>query len=161
MTKIRRYGPNDEDALWAMLEPVLRAGDTYAVDADISREDAVLFWTSGVHEAWMAEADRAAVGTYYIQPNQMGGGRHVCNCGYVTAAAARGKGVARAMLEHSLAQAKTEGFAAMQFNFVVETNRRAISTWERYGFDVVGRLPGAFRHPSEGAVDALVMFKTL
>lgn len=161
MTTIRRYDPADEDALWAMLEPVFRAGDTYAVDADISREAAIAFWTGGVHEAWVAEAEGAAIGTYYIQPNQMGGGRHVCNCGYVTAAAARGKGVARAMLEHSLDYARRAGFKAMQYNFVVSTNTRAIATWRAYGFDVVGRLPKAFRHPTEGDVDALVMFKAL
>ncbi|MEO1613139.1 MAG: GNAT family N-acetyltransferase [Pseudomonadota bacterium] len=161
MTTIHRYDPADADDLWAMLAPVFRAGDTYAVDPDISREDAIAFWTGGVHEAWMAEAEGEAVGTYYIQPNQMGGGRHVCNCGYVTAAAARGRGVARAMLEHSLDYAKGAGFEAMQYNFVVSTNVRAIATWKAYGFDIVGRLPKAFAHPEEGMVDALVMFKTL
>ena len=161
MQKIRRYDPTDANALWAMLEPVFRAGDTYAVDTDIYRDDAIAFWTDGVHEAWVADDGGDLIGTYYIQPNQMGGGRHVCNCGYVTAAAARGRGVARRMLEHSLDYAKEVGFKAMQYNFVVSTNTRAIATWEAYGFDVVGRLPQAFAHPEEGMVDALVMFKTL
>ena len=144
-----------------MLEPVFRAGDTYAVDPGISRDDALAFWTGGVHQAWIAEAGDAPLGTYYIQPNQGGGGDHVCNCGFVTADAARGRGVARAMLEHSLTTAKESGYAAMQFNFVVASNTRAVATWEAYGFDIVGRLPEAFRHPSEGLVDALVMFRTL
>lgn len=161
MVKIRQYEETDASTLWAMLELVFRAGDTYAVDPDISREDAVAFWTGGIHEAWVAEDEGALIGTYYIQPNQMGGGRHVCNCGYITAPAARGKGVARAMLEHSLTYAKEAGFAAMQYNFVLETNTRAVATWEAYGFDIVGRLPRAFRHPTAGEVDALVMFKSL
>ncbi|MEL7464150.1 MAG: GNAT family N-acetyltransferase [Pseudomonadota bacterium] len=161
MATIRSYQPADADGLWAILEPVFRAGDTYAVDPDISREDAIAFWTGGVHEAFVAEAEGALIGTYYIQPNQMGGGRHVCNCGYVTAAAARGQGVARMMLEHSLIYAREAGFKAMQYNFVVSTNTRAIATWEAYGFDVVGRLPNAFRHPTAGDVDALIMFMTL
>ncbi len=90
-----------------------------------------------------------------------GGGSHVCNCGYMTSAQSRGKGVARAMLSHSLEEAKRQGFRAMQYNFVVATNVRAIETWERTGFETVGRLPAAFRHPREGYVDALVMWKSL
>lgn len=161
MPAIRPYRPADATPLWAMLEPVFRAGDTYAVDPSITRDDALALWTSAPHEVWMAEDGGAPLGTYYIQPNQGGGGDHVCNCGFVTAAAARGKGVARAMLEHSLVHAKASGYAAMQFNFVVETNERAVATWKAYGFDVVGRLPGAFRHPEKGEVDALVMYRRL
>lgn len=161
MITIRRYHPDDADALWAMLSPVFRRGDTYAVDPAIGRDDALAFWTGGAHQAWIASEGGAPLGTYYIQPNQAGGGDHVCNCGFATAEAARGRGVARAMLEHSLETAKSDGYAAMQFNFVVATNTRAIATWEAYGFAVVGRLPGAFRHPTEGVVDALVMYRTL
>jgi ribosomal protein S18 acetylase RimI-like enzyme len=49
----------------------------------------------------------------------------------------------------------------MQFNFVVRTNRRAIRIWESFGFEIAGRLPGAFQHPSEGYVDAFVMLRSL
>lgn len=161
MITIRPYRTGDEDALWSMLRPVFRAGDTYAVDPAITRPDAIAFWTGAPHEVWVAEDGDAPLGVYYIQPNQGGGGAHVCNCGFVTAEAARGRGVARAMLEHSLDMARAAGFAAMQFNFVVETNARAVATWKAYGFEVVGRLPGAFRHPAEGEVDALVMYRRL
>lgn len=91
----------------------------------------------------------------------MGGGAHVANCGYVTSPDAQGKGVGRAMLEHSLEQARARGFLAMQFNFVVSTNERAVKTWQAYGFEIVGRLPSAFEHPRLGFVDALVMYKRL
>ena len=161
MPAIRPYRPADAAPLWAMLEPVFRAGDTYAVDPAITREDAVAFWTGAPHEAFIAEADGAVVGTYYIQPNQQGGGAHVCNCGYVTGAAARGKGIARAMLDDSLTRARAAGYRAMQYNFVVATNIRAVETWKANGFDVVGRLPRAFHHPAEGYVDALVMYREL
>ncbi len=93
--------------------------------------------------------------------NQKGGGSHVCNCGYATASEAQGRGVARAMLAHSLEAARGQGFRAMQFNFVVETNSRAIETWKQAGFAIVGRLPEAFRHPGAGFVDALVMYRAL
>jgi ribosomal protein S18 acetylase RimI-like enzyme len=144
-----------------MLEPVFRAGDTYAIEADIGREAALDYWLGGSHRVFVAEAEGVPLGTYYICPNQRGGGAHVCNCGFVTAPAARGRGVARAMLAHALDQARAAGFAAMQFNFVVSTNTRAIALWESAGFETLARLPGAFQHPQQGFVDALVMFRKL
>ena len=65
------------------------------------------------------------------------------------------------MCAHSLEFAKRTGFRAMQFNFVVSSNEPAVHLWRKHGFEVVGRLPGAFRHPALGFVDALVMFRTL
>ncbi|MDF0599332.1 GNAT family N-acetyltransferase [Psychromarinibacter sp. C21-152] len=150
----------DRGAIWEILRPVFRAGDTYTVDPDISEADALAFWCDPKARVFVAEED-GIVGTYYIRPNKDGGGAHVCNCGYVTAPAAQGRGVARAMLAHSLETARAMGFRAMQYNFVVATNARAIATWERAGFSVVGRLPGAFFSPAHGYVDALVMFKEL
>ena len=148
----------DGDAIWAMLEPVFRAGETYAVDPDISREASLEYWRSG--RAYLAEAGGAPLGTFYIRENQKGGGDHVCNCGYVTARAAEGRGVARAMLAFSLDEAKRLGFEAMQFNFVLADNIRAVETWRRAGFTEVGRLPRAFRK-ADGHVDALILHRFL
>lgn len=151
----------DEPALWAMLEPVFRAGETYAIDPAISRADALDWWCRGTHRAFVATVGDKVLGSYYICPNQQGGGAHVCNCGFVTAAAAQGRGVARAMLLHALETARAAGFRAMQFNCVVSTNTRAVALWQAHGFDVVGRLPEAFHHPSAGFVDAFVMYRRL
>ena len=159
--KIRLATRDDDDAVWSMLEPVFRAGDTYAIDRDISRNDALAYWFGPERRVYLAENGGAALGSYYLVRNQKGGGSHVCNCGYVTAPAARGQGVARAMLAHSLQVAPGFGFRAMQFNFVLASNTRAIDIWQRAGFDVVGRLPGAFQHPTLGEVDALVMYRRL
>ena len=158
---IRPATDADRPAVWAILEPVFRAGDTYAVDADIGRVAALDYWFGAERRVLVACDGEQVLGTYYILRNQKGGGSHVCNCGYVTAPQARGRGVARAMLDHSLALAPTLGFRAMQFNFVVATNTRAVDTWTRAGFATVGRLPGAFEHPTLGPVDALVMHRTL
>lgn len=158
---IRPARETDHDAIWAMLEPVVRAGETYALPRDISRADLIAYWTGADRETFVAEADGTLLGTYYLKANQQGGGAHVANCGYVTAAAASGRGIARAMCEHSLDRARSLGFSAMQFNFVISSNERAVKLWERMGFDTVGRLPGAFLHPQLGPVDALVMFRTL
>lgn len=158
---IRPATAADHDAIWSILEPVIRAGDTYALPRDWSREQALAYWFSDGHHVFAAVDDGQILGTYYLKANQKGGGAHVANAGFVTAAHATGKGVARTMCQHSLRVAKDMGFAAMQFNFVVSTNTRAVALWHGLGFQTVGRLPGAFDHPTEGRVDALVMFRKL
>lgn len=159
--QIRPATDADDAALWALLEPVFRAGQTYALEREIGRAEALAYWCGGSHRVFLAEAGGAALGSYYICPNQRGGGAHVCNCGFVTAPEAQGRGVARAMLAHALDTARQTGYRAMQFNFVVASNTRAVALWQSAGFEVVGRLPLAFHHPQLGPVDALVMFKTL
>ena len=127
----------------------------------MNREDAFDYWLGHNHEVFVAEDDSGVVGTYVLRANQQGGGAHVANCGYMTAGHSTGKGVARAMCQHSLTQARERGFRAMQFNFVVSTNERAVRLWHSCGFETVGTLPGAFLHPSLGYVDALVMYRVL
>lgn len=151
----------DASAIWAIIGPTIRAGETYALDRDLSEADALAYWLGGDRDTFVAEVDGAIVGTYYLRANQAGGGRHVCNCGYMTSAAATGRGVARAMCLHSLDHARAQGYRAMQFNFVVGTNTRAVALWQSLGFAIVGRLPLAFQHPTQGFVDALVMFQAL
>jgi len=144
-----------------MLAPVFRSGETYAIDPAISRADALGYWTGADAGSYIARDGQTALGTYYIKTNAKGGGTHVCNCGFISAPKAGGKGVARAMLDDALCRAKDHGFKAMQFNFVLSNNLRAIDIWTRAGFETVGRLPKAFQHPKDGMIDALVMFKTL
>jgi ribosomal protein S18 acetylase RimI-like enzyme len=158
---IRPATPLDHDPIWSILEPVIRAGETYALPTDMPREAALAYWSDPAHEVFVAEESGAILGTYFLQPNQRGGGSHISNCGYITSIQATGRGVARAMCAHSLDRAREHGFIAMQFNFVVSANLRAVRLWESFGFETVGRLPKAFLHPTEGYVDALVMYKTL
>jgi ribosomal protein S18 acetylase RimI-like enzyme len=158
---IRPSTEADADAIWGILEPVLRAGETYALPRDWSRTQALAYWHGADHTVFVAEEAGEVLGTYYLHPNQMGGGAHVANCGYITHGRATGRGIARAMCVHSLQFAASQGFKAMQFNFVVSTNERAVALWKRLGFEVVGRLPRAYEHPTSGFVDALVMYRTL
>jgi ribosomal protein S18 acetylase RimI-like enzyme len=158
---IRPASPDDADAIWAILEPMIRSGETYTLPTDMTAPAALAYWMSPGHEVFVMEEDKALLGTYYLRANQSGGGSHVANCGYVTAPASTGRGVARAMCAHSLDRARQRGFTAMQFNFVIATNDRAIRLWESFGFETVGRIPKAFRHPTLGLVDALVMHRTL
>ncbi|WP_437191721.1 N-acetyltransferase family protein [Planctomicrobium sp. SH527] len=158
---IRLGREDDAPAIWQILEPVIRAGETYALPRDMTEKEAIAYWTAPDRETFVVEADRQILGTYYLRPNQLGGGSHVANCGYVTAAQARGQGIARMMCLHSLEIAMEKGFKAMQFNFVVSTNEGAVRLWKRLGFQVIGIVPNAFAHPSKGDVDALVMFRKL
>ena len=128
---------------------------------DWTRDEALLFWFAGGHEVFVAEENGELVGCYYIQPNQRGGGSHVANCGYATATGLAGRGIATAMCEHSMRLACHRGYRAMQFNFVVSTNERAVRLWKRLGFEVVGRIPDGFNHPDLGLVDAFVMHRQL
>jgi ribosomal protein S18 acetylase RimI-like enzyme len=159
--QIRKAQASDGPAILEIILPVIREGTTYSLDPDIGAAEALAYWLSSDKETFVAEEDNAILGTYFIRPNQAGGGKHVCNCGYITRAAVAGRGVARSMCQHSLAYARERGYRAMQFNFVVSTNERAVRLWQSLGFEIVGRLPGAFRHPVHGYVDALVMYQVL
>ena len=158
---VRPARADDADAIWSILEPTIRVGETYPLPRDMRAGDALAYWFSAGHAVFVAEADGRIVGTYYLRANQTGAGAHVANCGYMTAADAFGKGVARAMCAHSLDEARRRGFRAMQFNLVISTNTRAVRLWQAMGFGIVGRLPGAFAHPTLGYVDALVLFQPL
>jgi ribosomal protein S18 acetylase RimI-like enzyme len=158
---IRPAGDSDANAIWAILEPTIRAGETYTLPRDMERDQALAYWFSPGHAVFVVEQDGEVVGSYYLRANQQGGGAHICNCGYMTATRAGGRGVATAMCEHSLEFARSQGFRAMQFNFVVSSNVAAIHLWEKVGFTIVGRLPEAFSHPVLGYVDALVMYRAL
>jgi ribosomal protein S18 acetylase RimI-like enzyme len=159
---IRRFRDDDWPTLWPILRATFEAGDTYAFAPLSSEAEIRKVWIDAPAATYVACAnDGSVVGTYYIKPNQPGLGAHVCNCGYVVAAAAQGHGIASAMCEDSQREAVSLGFRAMQFNLVVLTNARAIRLWQRHGFAIVGTLPRAFRHRQLGYVDALVMYKGL
>jgi len=147
--QIRPYEEADWSALWSLLEPVFRAGETFPHDPAITEAEAQQEWVEQ-NQAVMVAVDVAGtlVGTYYLRPNSLALGAHVANAGYVVA-------------EHSLQAARRLGFRSMQFNLVVSINTAGIRCWQRNGFQVVGTLPGAFRHRQLGYVDALVMVQAL
>ncbi len=161
MLDIRKATSHDAGAIAAIILPVIREGATYALEPSLTEAEALAYWMAPEKETFVAEQEGVIVGTYYMRPNQAGGGRHVCNCGYMTSATATGRGIARRMCEHSLTHARLRGYRAMQFNFVVGTNERALRLWQSLGFEIVGRLPSAFKHPSAGYVDAFVMYQQL
>lgn len=159
--QIRRANASDGEAIWSIFRLVVAKGDTYAFDPATSREDALAYWLHPSNRCYVAESESELVGTYILKANQLGLGSHVANAAFMVAPHARGRGVGRHLGEHALNEARRLGFRAMQFNFVVSTNESAIRLWQRLGFEIVGTLPGAFRHADKGFVDALVMFRSL
>ncbi|WP_416398016.1 GNAT family N-acetyltransferase [Allohahella sp. A8] len=158
---IREATAADFDQIWPIFHEVAAAGETYAYPRNVTQVEALKLWLTTPLKTFVFEDQDQILGTYYIKANQQGPGDHVCNCGYMVSSAARGRGIAATMCDHSQHIALELGFKAMQFNFVASTNEGAVSLWQRLGFDVVGRLPKAFKHPVSGYVDALVMYKWL
>jgi len=158
---IRRAKNDDYDAIWAMVEPVIREGETYPLPRDLGREGGLAYWFAPDKDIFVAEQNGHLVGLYYIRPNNQGPGDHICNCGYVTDATLRGQGIAQKLCQHSLEYARQSGYRGMQYNLVVSTNESAVYLWQKMGFRIVGTLPMAFHHPTEGDVEAFVMFQEL
>ena len=158
---IRTANKADEDAIWEIFQAVIAPGDTYVFDPGMSRQEAMAYWFAPGTHTYVAESDGRIVGTYLFKANQPALGSHVANAAFMVSPSARGLGVGRRMGEHCLEEARRLGFRAMQFNFVVSTNKPAVHLWQQLGFKIVGTLPGAFRHSKLGFVDAYVMFQTL
>ncbi len=158
---IRESIKEDWPAIWPIFQEIVTSGDTYAYAPSTTEDEAEIIWLNNPRNTYVFEEDGEILGTYYIKTNQAGPGNHVCNCGYMVSSKARGRGVATTMCEHSQVVALELGYMAMQFNFVASSNEAAVRLWNRLGFDTVGRLTKAFKHPEKGYIDALVMYKWL
>lgn len=161
MITVRRAESRDHDAIWRIVHEIVAEGTTYPFAPDTTRAEGLRLWVELPKATYVAELDGNIVGTYYLKGNQPGLGSHVCNAGYMVPNNARGSGIGRAMCAHSLEEAKRMGYLAMQYNLVATTNQQAVALWKTMGFEVVGTLPKAFRHATQGLVDAHVMYKIL
>lgn len=159
--KIRPATDSDRDAIWKIFREVIAAGDTYPIEANIPREQALAYWFKHHAHVCVAESENKIVGSYTVHQNQAAGGAHVANAAFIVDKNARGQGIGRAMGEHCLKEAQRLGFRAMQFNYVVSSNESAVKLWQGLGMKIVGTLPGAFRHPARGYVDVYVMYQSL
>lgn len=158
---IREANYDDWDSIWPIFSEIVTAGETYAFPTNSTKDQAVKIWLETPRKTFVCEDSNQIIGSYFLKTNQAGPGSHVCNCAYMVASKARGRGAAKLMCEHSQSTALALGYKAMQFNFVVSTNHGAVSLWQKLGFEIVGRLPRAFNHRQKGYVDALVMYKWL
>lgn len=158
---IRIATVDDADDIWRIFQAVVAPGDTYSFTADTSKADAVAYFLGASITSYVADDDGRVIGMYKLIPNRIGRGSHVSNASFMVDPAAHGRGVGRALGEHCLAEARRQGYGAMQFNFVVSTNMAGVALWKKLGFEIVGTLPKAFDHATLGRVDAYVMHKFL
>lgn len=152
---------DDFNNFWPIFQQIARSGDTYAYPPNINKQQAKKIWMDSPVRTYVAKINGEVLASYYIKTNHEGPGSHVCNCGYMVATSARGKGLATQLCNHSQHVALELGYKAMQFNFVASSNEAAVRLWQKFGFDIVGRIPAGFEHPEESYVDALVMYKWL
>ena len=161
--RFRPAGDADWPLIWPVFEQVVRAADTYAYDPDTDFDAGRTLWLAGPpDQAWLVTDEQdAALGSYKAGPNRAGPGAHVATASYLVAEASRGRGIGRAMVLHSLQQARDAGYRGLQFNAVAASNVYAIKLYHDLGFRTVGAVPGGFRHPEQGFVDLLVMYYDL
>ncbi|WP_152193178.1 GNAT family N-acetyltransferase [Georgenia satyanarayanai] len=158
---VRAATAEDWPAIWGVLEPVLRAGETYTYPREISESDAREVWTAGASVLVAVDTDGAVRGTAKYLPNHPGAGAHVANASFVVDPEAGGRGVGRTLAHAVLGAARGDGYRAMQFNAVVETNERAVRLWTSLGFAVLATVPEAFDHPRHGLVGLHIMYRVL
>lgn len=152
----------DYDAIWEIFSQVIHSGDTYVFDPDTPKSDLKQHWFAPYMRTYVLEDDKGKVqGTYIIKPNQIDLGNHIANASYMVHPAARGQGIGSLLCTHSIDLATRLGYRGIQFNIVVSTNTAAVALWEKYGFTIVGKTPGGFRHQNKGWVDTYIMFKSL
>lgn len=159
--KIRRAGTKDDEPIWKIIEPTIKAGDTYVFDPNSTRCEMLNYWCGEDKYCYVAEVDGKVLGTFILKDNYPGLGAHVANGSFMTSPKAFGKGVGRAMGEFSISEAKRLGYEAMQFNLVVKSNERAVKLWQKLGFEIIGEIPEAFNHKDLGLVNAYIMWRKL
>jgi L-amino acid N-acyltransferase YncA len=160
---IREADRQDWPAIWAFFQPIVVAGDTYCYEPDITRDEAFSLWFVEPPGQTMvaADDDGRVLGTAKVCPNQPGAGSHVANASFMVDPGRAGRGTGRALGTYVLDWARSEGYRAMQFNAVVETNSRAVALWQSLGFEILATIPEAFRHPSLGYVGLHIMHRRL
>jgi L-amino acid N-acyltransferase YncA len=159
--ELREAAAEDADAIVGLAREIVRDGTTYAFGPDTTDAELRAFWLRPDGATFVACEGADVVGCYLLVPNQRGRGAHVANASYMVAPHAAGRGIGRAMGAHSIREAASRGYRAMQFNYVVSTNEAAIALWTKLGFTIVGRSPRSFDHPRLGFVDTLVMHRAL
>ncbi len=161
MIAIRKYREEDKEQIWKIIEYVISKGDCFTDSPDSSREQILDNWCSFEKHTFVAISEDKIVGTFYLKENQSGLGSHIANGSYMVAPEAGGKGVGRKMCEFSIEEAERLGFRAMQFNFVVKSNEKAVKLWKSLGFEIIGEIPEAFRHIENGLTNAYIMYRKL
>ena len=158
---VKKITEDDFDEVWTLIKKIITKGDTYVFSPETKKNQMLSYWCSKSNHTYIVQNDGKLVGTFLIKDNQPGLGSHIANAAFMTEPDETGKGVGRLMSEFALKEAKNLGYSAMQFNFVVKSNSRAIRLWKKLGFLVIGEVPEAFNHATEGLTNALIMYRKL
>ena len=161
MIEIRKALREDADQIWDIIHPIISKGDTYVFDPKSSKEKMLAYWFGSDKHTYVAVIDKKISGTFIIKDNQPDLGSHIANASYITMSSASGQGIGKAMGEFSLEEAKRLGYKAMQFNIVVKSNERAVRLWKKLGFEIIGEIPEAFNHMTNGLTNAYIMYRKL
>ncbi|WP_406245180.1 GNAT family N-acetyltransferase [Streptomyces anulatus] len=160
---IREATPEDWPSIWPFFHEIVSAGETLTYPLDLGEEDAEGWWFVAAPSRVVVavDDDGTVLGTAKMNRNHMGNGSHIASATYMVDPAHSGRGVGRALCEYSVDWARAEGYRAMQFNAVVESNTHAVKLYRSIGFDVIGTLPEGFNHPTQGFVGLHIMHKAL
>jgi L-amino acid N-acyltransferase YncA len=156
---IREATEADWPKIYPFYSAIVAAGRTYAYPEGLSMADAKPVWMDPPpgHVVVAADGD-VILGSAKMGPNRPGRGAHVATASFMVDPAHEGRGVGGALCDYLLGWARREGYRGIQFNAVVEMNERAVRLWQRLGFEIIGTVPGAFRHPEHGYVGLHVMY---
>ncbi len=160
---IREATGGDWPRMWPFMRRIVEAGETYTYPRDLGEEQGRAMWmlTPPGHTVVAVDQDGTVLGTAKMNPNHMGGGSHIASASFMVDPEHAGRGTGRALGEYMLAWARSEGYRAVQFNAVVESNTRAVALWKSLGFEVMTTLPEGFAHPSIGYVGLHIMYRRL
>ncbi len=160
---IRDATPTDWPGIWPFLNTIVAAGETFAYDRHITEAQAREIWMLDLPGRTVVAVapDGTILGSAKMNPNHGGPASHVASASFMVDPAHAGQGVGRALVRHSLEWARTEGYRAMQFNAVAESNTRAVTLWQSLGFEILATIPEGFKHPSRGYVGLHIMYRKL
>lgn len=161
MIQIDKTTEADFDKIWDIFQPIIQAGGTYVYSPDTTKEEALSIWFDKSYDTYLATLDGDVVGAYVIRPGHRDLGAHISNAAYIIADKYRGKGYGELLGKHSIEQARKLGYKAMQFNYVVSSNKIAINLWRKIGFSIVGTIPSAYNHPKLGYIDIHIMYRKI
>lgn len=159
--EITTTSPAQWPDIWPIVESVIKDQNSYSFDPTWQSDDAKQRWFAPDKTVFVAKIDNQIAGTFYIRPNFEGPASHIANAGFMVSKQFRGRGIARTMGTFALQQAKAMGFTALQFNLVLASNTHALNLWQSLGFNIIGTIPNAYHHKTEGLVDAHIMYQAL